>query len=57
MGCPVEGCRGRDTNHTNPWIHFVHHYVRDMIVILEEGNRTHPCFPDCDVFVPWEALN
>ena len=56
-GCLVKGCRGRAKNCTNLWIHFVHRYMRYKIVILDEGNRPHPRFLACDMFVPWEALN
>ena len=50
-------CEGRATMHTNLWIHFVHHYVRDTVVILDEGNRPHPIFLSCDMLVPSAALN
>ena len=32
--------------------HFFHCHIWDTIVILEEGNRPHPWFPNCDIFVP-----
>ena len=41
----------------NLQVEFVHCHVQDKIVILEEGNRTNPHCPKCDMFVPWEALN
>ena len=44
------------TSRSNLQIHFVHHHVRDTIVILEEGNLPHPRCPDCDMFVPWTEL-
>ena len=31
--------------------------ARDAIMILEEGNRPHPRFPDYDIFFPRVALN
>ena len=43
--------------HTNLRIHFVPHPVRDIIVIMEEGNRPHPLCPYCNMFVLWVALN
>ena len=57
IGFTIKVCRGRETIITNPRIQFVHHNVRDMIVIMEKGNRPHPRFSACDMFVPWEALN
>ena len=42
---------------TNLRIHFRHRHVQDTIVIPKEGKRPHPCCPDCDIFVPWAALN
>lgn len=38
-------------------VHFVHHHMRDTILILEEGLRPHTRFPTCDMFVPWVGLN
>ena len=31
--------------------------MRDIIIILEEGNLPHPRRTNCDMFVPWRALN
>ena len=31
--------------------------MRDIIIILEEGNLPHPRCKNCDMFVPWRALN
>ena len=31
--------------------------MRDTIIILEEGNLPHPRCENCDMFVPWRALN
>ena len=42
---------------TNLRIQFVHRHIRDTLVILEEGNHPHPRCLNCDVFVPWAALN
>ena len=35
---PVEGSRRVSRNLTNLWVHFVHHHMRDKILILEEEN-------------------
>ena len=52
----VKGFMMGDTGRVNLWVHFVHHHVGDKIVILKEGNRPHPRFPNCDMFVPCMAL-
>ena len=31
--------------------------MRDIVIILEEGNIPHPRCPRCDIFVLWRALN
>ena len=31
--------------------------MRDIVIILEEGNIPHPRCPRCDMFVLWRALN
>ena len=31
--------------------------MRDTIIILEEGNLPHPRCENCEMFVPWRALN
>ena len=38
-------------------VHFLHRHVQDTLVILEEGNPPHPWCPQCDMLVPWRALN
>ena len=38
-------------------VHFWRRHVRDIIIILEEGNFPHPRCENCDMFVPWRALN
>ena len=43
LKCPVVRCQGETTNRTNLRVHFVHHHVKDTIVILEEGNRPLLC--------------
>ena len=55
--CPVEGCPGRAGTRTAMGVHFWRGHVRDTIIILEEGNIPHPRCENCDMFVPWRALN
>ena len=31
--------------------------MRDIIIILGEGHLPHPRCTNCDMFVPWRALN
>ena len=38
-------------------MYFTHLHVQDTIVILEEGNRSYPRCPQCDIFVPKNSLN
>ena len=38
-------------------VHFWRRHVQDTIIILEEGNLPHPRCENCDMFVPWRALN
>ena len=57
MECPVEGCPGRAGTRTAMHVHFWRKHVRDTIIILEEGNLPHPRCTNCDMFVPWRALN
>ena len=39
------------------WMHFCSRHVRDIVIILEEGNFPHPRCSRCDIMVPWKALN
>ena len=55
--CPVEGCPGRAGTRTAMRVHFCRRHVRDTIIILEEENLPHPRCENCDMFVPWRALN
>ena len=41
IGCTVGRCEGQATMRTNLCIKFYHHHVRDMVVIMEEGNCPH----------------
>ena len=56
-GCPVEGCPGRAETRTAMRIHFCRRHVRDIVIILEEGNLPHPRCSRCDMLVPWRTLN
>ena len=53
---PVEGCNGWAMTNTKIRIHSMHRPVQDTIVIIEEGNQSHPHWHVCDMFVPWAVL-
>ena len=55
--CLVEGCSGRALTRMTMRVHFWHRHVRDIVVILEEGNPPHPQFILCDMLVLRKALN
>ena len=38
-------------------VHLWRRHVRDVVIILEEGNLPHPRCPQCDMLVPWRSLN
>ena len=38
-------------------VHFWRRHVRDTVIILEEGNLPLPRCENCDMLVPWWALN
>ena len=38
-------------------VHFWRLHVRDIVIILEEGNLPHPMCSRCDMLVPWRSLN
>ena len=38
-------------------MNFCSRHVRDTVIILEEGNLSHPRCSQCDMLVPWRALN
>ena len=38
-------------------VHFLHRHVLDTVVILEEGNFSHPRCPQYDILVPYCILN
>ena len=55
--CPVEGCSGRSATQTAMRVHFWHWHVQYTVVILEEGNLTHPQCPLYNILVMWQSLN
>ena len=57
LQCPVAGCLGGALSRTNLRIHFAHRHMQYNIVILEEGNRPYPWFPQCNIFMPKKAVN
>ena len=38
-------------------VHFWRRHVRDIVIILEEGNLPHTRCTNCDMFVSWRSLN
>ena len=54
---PVEECSGRTEKWTVMRVHFWNRHVRDTVVILEEGNLSHPRCPLCDILVTWRSLS
>ena len=57
QSCLVEGFPGQKVTRTEMRAHFIHRYIWDTVVILEEGNLSHARCPRCDMLVPWRALN
>ena len=53
----MEGFQGKSSSGKKLRVHFSHQHSRDSIVTLEEGNEPHPRLPQCNMFVPQEALN
>ena len=53
----MEGCPGRVGTRTAMKVHFWRQHVRDVVIILEEGNLPHPRCPRCNMLVPWRSLN
>ena len=53
----MEGCPGRAGTRTAMRVHFWRRHVRDIVIILEEGNLPHPKCSRCDMLVPWRSLN
>ena len=38
-------------------VHLWRRNLRDVVIILEEGNLPQPRCPRCDMLVPWRSLN
>ena len=38
-------------------MHFCNRHVRDVVIIFEGGNILHPRCSQCDMVVPWRAIN
>ena len=57
VACPVEGCPGRATSHTNLWLNFIHWYVEHISIILNEGTGPQPQCGQCDMLMPQEILS
>ena len=38
-------------------MHFWRRHVRETVIILEDGNLPLPRCENCDILVPWRALN
>ena len=55
--CSVEGCPGRVATRTEMRVQFLHRHVLNIVVILEEGNLSHPRCARCNILVPRRALN
>ena len=55
--CPVEGCPGQAGTSMAMRINFYNQHVQDIVIILEEGNLPHPRCSQCNMLVPWRALN
>ena len=53
----MEGCPGRAGTRTAMRVHLWRRHVRDIIIILEEGDLPHPRYENCAMFVPWRTLN
>ena len=53
----MEGCPGRAGTRTAMRVHFWRRHVRDIVIILEEGNLPHPSCSRCDMLVLWRSLN
>ena len=53
----MEGCPGRAGTRTAMRMHFCSRHVRDIVIILEEGNLPHPRCSRCNMLVPWRSLN
>ena len=57
IACPVGGFLRRTTIRSALQVHFMHHHVQYMLVVLEDGNHPLPRCPKWNIFVPLRALN
>ena len=55
--CPVKGCPGRATTRMAMRVHFFHRHFQNTVIVLVEGNLSHPWCPQCKMMVPWRTLN
>ena len=53
----MEGYPGQAGMRKAMRMQFFNCYVRDIVIILEEENLPHPWCSQCDMLVPWGALN
>ena len=53
----MRGFPGRDSSQSALQVHFVHCHVREILVVLEEGNHPLRRCPKCDIFVMWWNLS
>ena len=51
---PIKWYRVWSAKRTAMMVHFLHRYVKDTVIILEEGNIPHP---RCNILMSWKALN
>ena len=54
---PGEGYSSQAATRTFMRVHFWYWHVRYTVVIMEEGNLSHPRCPLCGMLVPWWSLN
>ena len=53
----MEGCPVRSGTRTAMRVHLWRRNLRDVVIILEEGNLPQSRFPRCDMLVPGRSLN
>ena len=54
-GVPSGGLPGRAGRWTAMRVYFWRRHVRDVVIILEEGNLPHQRCPRYDMLVPWRS--
>ena len=55
--CPVKGCQRRAAMWAGLCMHFLHHHMRDTVIIVVEGKLHHPWCTHCDMLISWAYLN